>query len=205
MYTFPFSTCEKPRDHGVAQPYSFAVNLANCLVLFYFWTKARKHAAVLMGSLLAFEVFHTFSHAVHVPGEMQRTIIHALAYAINAALLYAFWAHTKVWPGPGFLAALAGVVVLDLYSYLTRPMIYSIGSQVILIFMIMGYYAPMLPKYVQLWPIVATAVFILLMVLNESLNCEKMLKVNPHIPYHAVLELAGLLYFFLLGRAFYRL
>lgn len=201
MYTFPFSTCEAARETGVAQPWSFAVNAATCVMLVGFLCKARRGAFIVLMALLAFELFHAFSHAMHVPGRLQTAGAHGLAYLGNASMLYAFVEHTGIWPSGAFLAFLAGVVAVDLYAFFHWPMLVYFGTQSLLGVGVLGYYAPRL-KMFPLRAIVATVAVILLLFLNETVNCESMLQAYPRIPFHAVIELAGFFLFFLLARAF---
>lgn len=66
-YTFPFNTCEIPNKKGVAQPYSALFNLINCIIIFYFLLKTKNnYTFILLFSILCFELFHTFSHSIHI-------------------------------------------------------------------------------------------------------------------------------------------
>ena len=68
-YTFPFSTCEKPNKSGIAQPYSVLLNLINCIIVFYFLLKTKhNYTFILLFSILSFELFHVFSHILHIQG-----------------------------------------------------------------------------------------------------------------------------------------
>jgi len=66
-YTFPFDTCEKTNKNGIAQPYSALFNLINCLIIFYFLLKTKhNYTFILLFSILCFELFHLFSHIIHI-------------------------------------------------------------------------------------------------------------------------------------------
>lgn len=68
-YTFPFSTCEKPNKNGISQPYSSLLNLINCLIIFYFLIKTKQnYTFILIFCILCFELFHVFSHSIHISG-----------------------------------------------------------------------------------------------------------------------------------------
>ena len=85
-YTFPFSTCEKPNTTGIAQPYSSLLNLINCLIIFYFLLKVKQnYTFILLFFILCFELFHVFSHSIHITGTIQINITHMLSYCINFA------------------------------------------------------------------------------------------------------------------------
>ena len=85
-YTFPFDTCEKLNKNGIAQPYSAIFNLINCIIILHFLLKTkRKYTFILLFSILCFELFHVFSHIVHIQGNIQINITHLLTYFMNLA------------------------------------------------------------------------------------------------------------------------
>jgi len=67
-YVFPFDTCETPNKDGIiAQPYSVLFNVINCVIIFYFLLKTKRdYTFMLLFSILCFELFHTFSHIIHI-------------------------------------------------------------------------------------------------------------------------------------------
>ena len=94
--TFPFNSCEIPNKNGIAQPYSTLVNVINCLVIVYFLVKTTtNYAFLLIASILCFELFHLFSHSIHIPGSIQTIVIHVISYFINISFFYAFYSYTK--------------------------------------------------------------------------------------------------------------
>jgi hypothetical protein len=73
-YTFPFDTCEMPNKNGIAQPYSMIVNFMSCIIIFYFLLKTTKfYNFVFIFVIFIFELFHSFSHFVHIKGTIQIT------------------------------------------------------------------------------------------------------------------------------------
>jgi len=40
---------------------------------------------------------------------------------------------------------------------------------------------------------------------NEKYNCEKMLKIYPHFPYHIFIEILGIILFYVISSNFYKL
>ena len=87
-YTFPFDTCEKPNKNGIAQPYSALFNLINCIIIFYFLLKTKNnYTFIFLFSILFFELFHLFSHIVHIKGSLQINMSHFSAYLINVFII----------------------------------------------------------------------------------------------------------------------
>lgn len=189
MDTFPFGTCETVSATGLAQPVSASINAASCAVVFYYWIKNK---SPLLLAVLLFQAFHAFSHSVHIPGAMHTNVAHALAYLVNAALFYVGFRRTGLYPSSFIL----GLVVSDLHAFFTLPLFYYVVTQAALFLALAAFYAPIV-KNVK--PLAATAAVILLLVLNEKYNCERMLAAYPSVPFHALIESAGLVFFFLVS------
>ena len=47
-YTFPFDTCEKPRNSFFAQPYSVTINFISILVILYFLFKTHTFIYIII-------------------------------------------------------------------------------------------------------------------------------------------------------------
>jgi len=175
-YTFPFNTCEKVNKNGIAQPYSVLFNLINCFIILYFLLKTKhNYAFLLLFSILCFEVFHSFSHMIHIPGI--------------------------------FIIYLIVLVCLDLYSLFNLTFIYYISTQSIIFISLLIYYFALLPKFIQnsMYQLFILIIVIILLFLNESYNCERMLEIYPHFPYHIFIEIAGIIFFYLICSNFYKL
>ena len=98
-FTFPFDTCETPKNKYFAQPYSVSINFISTLIVLYFLFKVRTlHAFLLLFSLLLFDISHTFSHFIHIKPGIQITLVHVLAYFLNFAFFYALYKYTKKLP-----------------------------------------------------------------------------------------------------------
>ena len=67
---FPFNTCEEPNKKSwIAQPISAFINFITCIILIYFFLKAKTIIIkLLILAFIAFEIFHTYSHITHVDG-----------------------------------------------------------------------------------------------------------------------------------------
>ena len=149
-YTFPFNTCEKVNKNGIAQPYSLFFNLINCIIILYFLLQTKNnYTFMLLFLILCFELFHSFSHIVHIKGSIQLNIIHLLTYLINFAFFYLFYSYTKKFPNKFFILYLIVLVCLDIYSLFNLTIIYYLSTQSIIFISLLLYYYRLLPKIIQ--------------------------------------------------------
>jgi hypothetical protein len=205
-YLFPFNTCEKPREDGIAQPYSAFFNVMTCCVIVYFLLKTKhSYSFLLLLSILIFEAFHVFSHMVHIPGPMQINMTHALTYVMNAAFFNAFYQYTHVFPGVAFLLYMFTLITVDIYTFATSPFVYYLATQSLIFISLLFYYYALLPKFVRqsIWYILALVIVVILLFLNETYNCRTMMSIYPHFPYHILIETVGILLFYVICSNFY--
>ena len=149
-YTFPFSTCEKPNKNGIAQPYSSLINLVNCLIIFYFLLKTKQnYTFILLFCILCFELFHVFSHSIHISGPIQINITHMLSYCINIEFLFFFYNYTKKLPSTWFIAIYLLLILFDIYAFCNMNVVYSIFTQTLLFLAALLYYYPLLPQNIK--------------------------------------------------------
>ena len=207
-YTFPFNTCEKVNKNGIAQPYSLFFNLINCIIILYFLLQTKNnYTFMLLFLILCFELFHSFSHIVHIKGSIQLNIIHLLTYLINFAFFYLFYSYTKKFPNKFFILYLIVLVCLDIYSLFNLTIIYYLSTQSIIFISLLLYYYRLLPKIIQnsIYKLILLVGFVILLVLNETYNCERMLEFYPHFPYHIFIEITGIVFFYVICSNFYKL
>ena len=207
-YTFPFNTCEKVNKNGIAQPYSLFFNLINCIIILYFLLQTKNnYTFMLLFLILCFELFHSFSHIVHIKGSIQLNIIHLLTYLINFAFFYLFYSYTKKFPNKIFILYLIVLVCLDIYSLFNLTIIYYLSTQSIIFISLLLYYYRLLPKIIQncIYQLILLIGFVILLVLNETYNCERMLAFYPHFPYHIFIEITGIVFFYVICSNFYKL
>ena len=207
-YTFPFNTCEKVNKNGIAQPYSLFFNLINCIIILYFLLQTKNnYTFMLLFSILCFELFHSFSHIVHIKGSIQLNIIHLLTYLINFAFFYLFYSYTKKFPNKFFILYLIVLVCLDIYSLFNLTIIYYLSTQSIIFISLLLYYYRLLPKIIQnsIYQLILLIGLVILLVLNETYNCERMLEFYPHFPYHIFIEITGIVFFYVICSNFYKL
>ena len=207
-YTFPFSTCEKINKHGIAQPYSSLLNFINCVIIFYFLLKTKhSYTFLLFFVILCFEMFHVFSHTVHIPGTIQINITHMLSYSINFAFLFFFYNYAKKLPSNWFIIYYLFLILFDIYAFSNLNVVYYIFSQAVLFLSVLLYYYPFLTKAIKnkINIIFFIVLLIIFLFLNEKYNCEKMLSVYPNFPYHTLIEINGIILFYIICSNFYKL
>lgn len=207
-YTFPFNTCEKTNKNGIAQPYSALFNLINCMIIFYFLLKTKNNSTfILLFSILCFEFFHLFSHIKHIKGSIQINVIHSMSYFMNFAFLNVFYSYTNKLPTNAFIFYLVALIGFDIYAVLNLSFIYYLLSQSAIFISLLLYYFSLLPKFIQrsIYQIIFFVGITILLFLNEKYNCEKMLNLYPHFPYHILIEIIGIVLFYIICSNFYKL
>jgi FtsH-binding integral membrane protein len=207
-YTFPFSTCEPPRDDGIAQPFSAAMNLITCCIIFFFLLHTKHmYTFALLLSILVFEAFHTFSHIVHIEGPIQINITHFLTYLMNATFFAVFYHYTHYLPSTLFLIYMAALIALDIYAFSHWGFVYYLATQSLVFISLLVYYYTRLPEKVQnsIYWICGLVAFVICLFINEQMNCDKMLAVYPDFPYHLFIESTGVLLFYTICSHFYHL
>jgi hypothetical protein len=207
-YIFPFSTCEKPNKNGVAQPYSAFVNMINCLIVIYYLLKTKKtYTFLLLLSILCFELFHVFSHMVHISGSMQTNVVHIIAYCINIAFIFFFYNYVKKIPSILFAMFYLSIICFDIYAFFNMNVVYYIFSQAVLFLSVLFYYYPLLNQNIKenIHMIFFLVILIIALLLNEKYNCKKMMSIYPDFPYHILVEITGVVLFYIICSNFYNL
>ena len=208
VYTFPFDTCETPKNNGIAQPYSVFINLISCLIIFYFLLQTKNYYAfILLLSLLLFELFHTLSHFIHIKGKFLYTSIHINGFLINLSLLHFLYRYTNKLPNIYYIIFLLLILLCDIYFFFNFSFIYFVLTQFILLVAILFYYYNFLPTNVQYnLKIILVSIFIIYIAfINEKINCKNMLKLYPNFPFHMIIEMLGIIPIYLLSYTFYNL
>jgi len=199
-YTFPFATCEPVRDGAgwLAQPWSFAINGATLLALLAFAFKTP--SAIVRTTLLsyaAFEAWHAFSHARHVPGNLQINVVHVLGYLMAfstlAAILYLSGTSLSLAAG----AAIGAAVLLDLALTLRfHSTILMVFTGLAIFSVIVATQWSKLPPafYAAFGWMLAGLVLLMALFVNEYYRCPSMLKI-ARAPWHAMIEILGFVLF----------
>jgi hypothetical protein len=131
-------------------------------------------------------------------------ISHFLSYAINFAFLFFFIQFTNKVPSFSFLLYLFLFTLLDIYSLFYLSIVFYILRQAIIMISLLAYYYPLLPKIIQnsLFKIIGLISMVIFLFLNEKYNCKKMLDFYP-LPYHSLIEIVGILLFYVICSTFY--
>jgi len=207
-YTFPFDTCESSKKDGIAQPWSALFNAINCIIIVFFLLKTTKTPNfVFIFALLCFELFHTFSHTVHIPGSIQINITHFLAYCVNITMLYLLYCFSHKLPNRYFILLYIVLVCLDIYAIFYMNVVFYLFTQASLFLSILFYYYTYLPTRItnNMYIIALLIAFDIILFLNEKTNCVQMLHLNPDFPYHIFVEIVGILLFYNIVSRFYNL
>jgi len=167
----------------------------------------KRYTFIFLFSILCFELSHTFSHILHIQSSIQLNITHSLTYFVNLAFFYALYCYTNKLPSYEFVFYLFVLVCADIYSIFNLTIIYYLLSQSAIFISLLVYYFPLLPNFIQnsVYQIIFFVGIIVLLLLNEIYNCEKMLKIHPHFPYHIFIEIIGIVLFYIISSNFYRL
>jgi len=207
-YTFPFSTCERPHKKGLAQPYSVIFNIIICTIVIYFLLQTKnKYSFFLLFSILLFELFHTFSHSVHLDSTIQTNMTHFLAYLVNFAYFITLYNYSHHFPSYIFVIYLGAVILFDLYAFNKLSFMYYLTTQFLIFFSLFIYYYRFFPKSMKnRIPLIFGLVFlVLLLFLNENMNCENMLKLFPNFPFHILIEMSAVVIAYNICKVFYLL
>lgn len=195
-FNFPYDTCEASnKDSLVKQPFSFGVGVVTLLILAWFaWNSKTIESKVLLSALFLFEAFHVYSHFVHVQDFIQTRVIHGLAYLVNAVLLWALSSSTRHLPEIWIIAVLTGLITLDIYAFLYMPLVAYISTQFLIFVTIIAYFLRWLPTTIKQWIpwLSGIMIFIVILEINEQVNCASFMQWAPWFPWHIFIELAGL-------------
>lgn len=205
---FPFYTCEKINKHGVAQPFSTVVNITtSCILLYYAITAKTMHAKMAILGIFMVEVFHTFSHTIHIPGTFQRNGIHFLTYISDLLLLWALSKNTGIVPETWFIILFVCLIGIDMYAVTHFSLVVYLMTNGILFATILFYYYRSLAKSIQkmILPILAIAALGIALFYNETINCKAMMDMIPGFPFHIIIEFVNMVLFTLLGMTFSQL
>jgi len=204
---FPFETCEKVQD-VIAQPYSTLINILNAAIILYFLTKTKNmYTFYFIFSILLFEIMHTFSHMFHIHGQIQTNIVHLLVYLINITLLYTLYRHSGILPSFFLLFTILIWIGVDIYALFYLSNVFYIITQLGIFFSIFIFYFTTLPsksKNSIPWLFII-GILIVCLLYNEMRNCEEIANLYPDAPFHLLVEIPGVLFFYILCRSMYEL
>jgi len=211
-FVFPYNTLEKVRENGIVkQPYSAFINLLTCIMIIYFLMKTKTfHGFLLIGSILLFELFHTFSHTVHLKDiyYLQIKILHSLALVVNTSLIYALYKYSKKDLPMNLVLFIILLLVFDNYAFKNLHISYYINTQIIIFFSIIYYYYPYIKKFftsdkIKLYTIGFIVGYLAFM--NETVNGEYIMNHYSNIPFHIIVEISIFIIFYAFVSSLYKI
>lgn len=203
-YIFPFNTCEAVATSFPLQPWSFIVNLASSMMLVCMALSAcRKPVRNLILMFALFELYHAASHAIHL--QHMRYVIHFIVYGMTYTLILAM--RSLIGYVPKLTIVLVSyTVVIDLSVVIATG-----GTGLAMIFSGLSIMAMAVLSFINEMPSDIARMFVsvmsgglgvlFLLFANESFNCEWMLNTKV-FPYHAIIEVWGLILFALFSGIF---
>ena len=201
-YTFPGKTCEKVQKEGIAQPVSFSINMVSVLVLVIgSFVASRMPVRIVLLSYALFELWHAWSHAVHIEGTVQYNVVHVLGIIMAVSTLTAIVLLSGKRLEGWQIGVIAGVMLLDILLFLKlQNTLVSVGTGLGVLVVIMLVCYGMLPEYFQrgLWFLIVGVVGILGLFMVEARWCEQI----EGVPFHALIEVLGLVLFSYLAYLF---
>lgn len=207
VMTFPFDTCEIPQKNWMQQPYSVLVNLGIISIIFYYISKTKTWPQFsVLFSLLLFELSHTFSHFIHIPGRIEFLVTHGLSLVTLFSIFFLFYSQTNRYPPDTVMSIIAMLVALDAWViYQKMAFTFNILTVLIIFFLILGFYYFYLPadKKKTIFHLILASLFFLVIEFNETYRCQQMLDWFPEFPFHILVELSAVLPVYLICRLFY--
>lgn len=211
-FVFPYNTAEKVREDSIVkQPYSAFINAITCIMILYFLLKTKTfHGFLLIFSVLLFELFHTFSHTIHLKHiyYLQSQILHSIALIVNATLIYSFSKYSKKDLPLGIVIFIILLLGFDNYAFRNLHISYYINTQIIIFFTIIYYYYPYIKKFFTPFKIklyITGFVIGYLAFMNETVNGEYMMKHYSNIPFHVIVELSIFVIFYSFTSSLYKI
>jgi hypothetical protein len=124
----------------------------------------------------------------------QIIITHLLAYFVNFSYLFALYNYTNIFPNYIFLFYLLVLILFDIYAFQNLPFIFYLSSQFLIFISLFLFYYKYFPLDIKnKIPLIFTlTLFILLLFINESYNCQKMLNKYNYFPFHILIEITAI-------------
>jgi hypothetical protein len=210
IYTFPFNSCEIPQKEGIAQPYSTTINLFLCGIILYFLVKSNNfYSKMFLASVLLFNIFHTFSHTVHIKFLKNGQFYLTHFSAIISTLLFIFLLNhiTKKKINSMQFYTLLFLYLFDLVLIIQNVShIYNIITFLILLFLIMIFYYKFLSDNIKtnIIYIILFSSLVLFFQIFEIFNCQYILE-NFNFPFHIMTEISASIPIYLLCNSFYNI
>ena len=108
-------------------------------------------------------------------------------------------------PNNKLIIVLIILILFDLYSFIHFPFIFYLTTSSLIFISILLYYYHVLNNKLK-WTIVKIIfliVTIIVLFINEKNNCKEMLNEYPNIPFYGLIEIFGLLLFYIICDGFH--
>ena len=195
-YRFPFDTCEcVSKNPYAAQPFSALINAISTLLLSSLCTLFSPciEVTAVLSTYAMFEAWHTWSHMQHVPGKLQKRVVHVLGLTMAFVTLWMIQSLScNAAFTPLFLSVLIVLISLDVVTIITQNDFAGIATGLSIFAWVVAGRWEILPVFVRdalVWLLPGVGALLLLFI-NEAINCEKLLKWR-RLPYHAIIEIWG--------------
>ena len=99
------------------------------------------------------------------------------------------------------------LICFDIYSFIYFNVVFYILSQALLFLSVLIYYYKLMPIKIKknMYLFIFLTFLVVILFINEKYNCKKMLSLFPHFPYHILIEIVGIVLFYLISSSFYKL
>jgi len=209
-YTFPFNSCEIPQKNGISQPYSTMINIILCIIIFLFLLKSNNiYSKLFLLSILVFNIFHTFSHTMHIKNlkNSQFLLTHFSAIISTFFLIILLNYITKKNINLFQILFLIFLYLFDIFLIISNTShIYNIIIFMIILFIIMIFYYNFLSNTIKKYIIyiIIFSIIVLFFQVFEILNCEYILQNFKNFPFHIITESSAFIPITLLCYTFYK-
>ena len=108
--------------------------------------------------------------------------------------MFALYNYSNVLPNKLFLFYLLVIILFDIYAFRKFPFIFYLFTQFLIFISLFVYYYNYFSKDIKnKIPLIFILTFlILLLFINESYNCKKMLNKYKWFPYHIFIEIIAI-------------
>jgi hypothetical protein len=210
-YTFPFNSCEVPQNKGFAQPYSTTINLILCSVIIFYLLKSNNlYSSMFLITILIFNIFHTFSHSIHIKYFKNSQFLFTHFSAITSSMVFLLLLNhiTKKKLPNWQIYILLFLYLFDVYIITQKVShIYNIITFLLLLFLIMIFYYNYLSGKIKksIIYIIFFSAVVLFFQIFEIYNCQYILKNFNYFPFHIITETAAFIPIYLLCNSFYKI
>jgi hypothetical protein len=209
-YTFPFNSCEIPHKNGIAQPYSTAINIFLCSVILLFLLQSNNiYSTLFLTSILLFNIFHTFSHMIHIDNyeNLQFLLTHFSAIFSTIIFIFLLSHITKKNINLWYFCILFLLYFTDILLVIYNSShTYNITIFIIILISIMLYFYKYVSNTIKtnIIYIIFFSCVVLSVQVFEIFNCNNLLLNYGNFPFHTITETTAFIPIFLLCYTFYK-